>query len=1066
MKILSVNLKNLNSLVGEWKIDFVSSGIFAIVGPTGVGKTTILDAICLALYGQTPRLNRVNSSENEIMSRNTNECHAEVVFETHRNGKFCARWEQNKRKRKSDSLSPYKHIICKIDESGTHELNCKTAEAPALITKITGLDFERFTRSILLAQGNFAKFLNSNPTERSGILEQITQTEIYSKISEKTHERFKEEKNKYALCDAELNAIKIDDKDTIEQNNTQLKTLRENSEKLLAQQNKINKIIKNQESIKDIQNKLKEYNTELESITKKETIFKTDADKLDSARKAKNIDKYYEKFTSLKKIKNEYEEKLNKIEPLILNAKNNFTQAEKNNINTNIDLKNIEIKHNEKIKLIRIIREIDKDISLLKEQIKKFETDHKYNLSKKNELEKNISSLQEKLKNESQGKSIADLKNQIDEIDNQLTILPNKSTLNSEKEKLQTTITTIENLITALNLIDELQADLITIQAEINQINLTTNQLQQKQTKLESEKDNIENTLAIAKENLELRLTITSLAEHRNGLKTGSPCPLCGALNHPFAETESNITDLADGGNNLLKNAKKHVKDTEKLLNSKKDELNITKSEIEKYKNKLNEINKKNQTTTDTINNEKNKISNPAANIINTTAELNLLQNQLNNLQKTTNDIDKFLDMRTKLHKQIETAQLTDNKIIIAKKQLEDIVNNIDNIETELKPIKNDYEIRQNERFKLLQDDNPDEIEKLSTKELDNAKEKQANAEKELNNKKLELVQLEKEREITLENKSKNETDIKNAEQTFLEQLQTEGFNSESDFLNARLEPKKLQEIETEADRIKNERQKFTTLKENYEKKLNDEIEYAKTLAIENEPNETNFDINQLRENYNETGNKIKDVNIQIGILNEKLRSNNERQKDQEKKQAELNEIKKTYEISKKLDELIGGGNNGKKYREIVQSMTLGTLLHYANLQLAKMTDRYILLKNEESPLMIDILDAYNGGEIRTTKNLSGGESFLVSLALALGLSSMVSERIRVDSLFLDEGFGTLDEQTLEIALGVLDGLRQDGKQIGIISHVQNIQQRIRSQIRIIPKGNGRSRIDVALVEQ
>ena len=109
-------------------------------------------------------------------------------------------------------------------------------------------------------------------------------------------------------------------------------------------------------------------------------------------------------------------------------------------------------------------------------------------------------------------------------------------------------------------------------------------------------------------------------------------------------------------------------------------------------------------------------------------------------------------------------------------------------------------------------------------------------------------------------------------------------------------------------------------------------------------------------------------------------------------------------------------------------------MVSHANRQLEKMTDRYLLIRDERQPLELNVVDSYQAGEIRSTKNLSGGESFIVSLTLALGLSKMASQKVRVDSLFLDEGFGTLDEEALETALETLSGLQQDGKLIGIVS--------------------------------
>jgi exonuclease SbcC len=134
-------------------------------------------------------------------------------------------------------------------------------------------------------------------------------------------------------------------------------------------------------------------------------------------------------------------------------------------------------------------------------------------------------------------------------------------------------------------------------------------------------------------------------------------------------------------------------------------------------------------------------------------------------------------------------------------------------------------------------------------------------------------------------------------------------------------------------------------------------------------------------------------------------------------------------------------------------------MTRHANRRLEKMTDRYLFVRDASEPLELNVIDNYQAGEIRSTKNLSGGESFIVSLALALGLSHMASRNVRIDSLFLDEGFGTLDEDALETALETLAGLQQDGKLIGVISHVAALKERIGTQIQVIPESGGHSRI-------
>ena len=212
MRILSVRFMNLNSLTGEWYIDFTqpeysSDGIFAITGPTGSGKTTILDAVCLGLYGRTPRLDRITKSSNEIMSRQSGECFAEVTFETGK-GRYRCHWSQHRaRKKPEGELQPARHEVADA-ESGT-VLESRILQVAGFIEETTGMDFERFTRSMLLAQGGFAAFLQAPPDARAPILEQITGTEIYSLISMKVHERRAQERDKLELLMAELKGIQV-----------------------------------------------------------------------------------------------------------------------------------------------------------------------------------------------------------------------------------------------------------------------------------------------------------------------------------------------------------------------------------------------------------------------------------------------------------------------------------------------------------------------------------------------------------------------------------------------------------------------------------------------------------------------------------------------------------------------------------------------------------------------------------------------------------------------------------------------------------------------------------------
>ncbi len=208
-----------------------------------------------------------------------------------------------------------------------------------------------------------------------------------------------------------------------------------------------------------------------------------------------------------------------------------------------------------------------------------------------------------------------------------------------------------------------------------------------------------------------------------------------------------------------------------------------------------------------------------------------------------------------------------------------------------------------------------------------------------------------------------------------------------------------------------------------------------------------------------ETEELIKD---RTGSYNEarfKLRNDEDNKKAAGALLTELEAKRRVMERWQKLNGLLGSAD-GKKFRQIAQEYTLEVLLGYANLHLEELTGRYTLEVVPDT-LALQVVDRDMGDEIRSVHSLSGGESFLVSLALALGLASLSSNRMSIESLFIDEGFGSLDPQTLGIAMDALERLHGQGRKVGVISHVQEMTERIRAQVRVIRKSNGRSKVEV-----
>ena len=259
----------------------------------------------------------------------------------------------------------------------------------------------------------------------------------------------------------------------------------------------------------------------------------------------------------------------------------------------------------------------------------------------------------------------------------------------------------------------------------------------------------------------------------------------------------------------------------------------------------------------------------------------------------------------------------------------------------------------------------------------------------------------------------------------------------------------------------------YIQAEESFFRELDERFTQVKTLFDEHQNNlNTHQNTHQPKENeeaiqeqLQQIETALKEITDQYQEVDYQLKRHAENLKKQQELIAEQQETYDSYIQWSELNDLIGS-RDGKKFRLIAQEYTLDILLQYANQHLQRINQRYTLRRIDNS-LSISITDHDMAGEIRSVNSLSGGESFLVSLALALALSSLSSTRLNVESLFIDEGFGTLDSDTLAVALDALEGLYHQGKKVGVISHVAEMSERIPVKIHLEKQGSGKSTIDI-----
>ncbi len=986
MKPIKLKLKGINSFVNEENVDFerlTETGIFGIVGDTGSGKSTIIDAMILALYGEVPRYNK--RSDREFINAYVNECFVSFEFQVNFNGsnqKF--RIERNFKKKDNKIEEKISRFI-RINGDCEEIVTSKIIEIRTKVIELLGLKYEDFTRAVILPQGKFSEFLTLENQDRRNMLERIFKLEKYGdKLNKKIKENYNNIENEMKTLSANLEA-------NIDVTDEAIKVLRDKKnmitlalEKIENEEKSLKKTIDEQKGtlglIEELENKVQLKNnlyTKKDNVDKKEESLnnsKKAESLIDYIKKIEEIDKDIEQL-QLNKIKSEKEhnEAIQKEESIkltydkILNYKNENYEKLLENISNAKKALDEEKSFKEKTKELQQIRkEYKREFDSLKEE------------------EKNI----ENLKNKNM-----DLTKKID-------------VTKIEKEKNKVTQDYRNIILKGAELEKELK------NTTLEKSGLEKEIIEDKKN-LEENKENLNKKLELEKELTrkynKYSVDAKVINKLKESLSIGEICPLCGEIIK----------------NNLVVDKESEEKVEEKQLEQLKDQIltitvNIKTLDANILKNDslIKETKEKEKAYVEslTILKEKENIENfkEEYNSIELRAKVyENLEKELNFLEEELNVVNKNLeDLKTTFT--VKTNNLKDKE----------------NIGKTLKALVDEISVR---LISLVGENSP--VVLLEKLELEKNKilEKESKAKINLEKTK-EIVQTLKNKKEKLEGEISALIKINNSNKENLdEKMKLMNFNETNEikllFLGVATQLKLEEEIKKYKDSVLLVETKIKELEEKLKGidvaklKLNFEKETIQYQKITEEKNNSNKQLGSIKAELERLESKIKDV--KKWTLDKKILT---------KDMDNLTTLKKLFA--------------GNSFIEFIGKRHLKYIC-------AEGTRRLKIMSNEKYEIQLDesdfvIKDNSRGGIIRSPKTLSGGEVFMVSLCLSLALSNQIQMKNSgsLDMFFLDEGFGTLDNNSRDMVINSLINLIDDNKmKIGLITHVEEIKEMLPSKL-------------------